>query len=102
MKLQHCLEIGAITFPRGNVEDVFPEVEGDKLAARKGNTEELGEPGHKEPAADTVSGSGSPQLRTKAVLQDHPASGGSNSWIGAQGWNVMLSVRVFSILSVDF
>lgn len=55
MKLQHCLEIGAITFPRGNVEDVFPEVEGDKLAARKGNTEELGEPGHKEPVADTDS-----------------------------------------------
>lgn len=52
-----------------------PEVESAKMAARRGNTEEPGEPGCKEPAADTDSlGRWSPQLRTKAILQDLPAS----------------------------
>lgn len=32
-----------------------PEVEGAKLSVRRGNTEEPGEPSHKEPTADTDS-----------------------------------------------
>lgn len=63
-------------FPKRQCGGCFPspEVEGVNLAVRRGNTEEPGEPGCKEPAADThtVSVGGSPQLRTKAVLQDQP------------------------------